>query len=208
MDCLDRTNVVQGVFSRYVAHEQLQQLDLIPKPINTNTQRSAFEKFPEELEKVFREGWTDNADVMSYLYTGTPALKTDFTRTGKRTYKGAMNDGINSVTRYFINNFTDGYYHDCLDIATLRLNANSALKERKTISPIKLSFFMTFVMTLLAKFLVEEFVLPPQHLLEGGLYTMKQRVLHSLVVFGTFMTGIYFIANNGRKFIDDASRFV
>ena len=23
MDCLDRTNVVQGVFSRYVAHEQL-----------------------------------------------------------------------------------------------------------------------------------------------------------------------------------------
>lgn len=24
MDCLDRTNVVQGVFSRFVAHEQLQ----------------------------------------------------------------------------------------------------------------------------------------------------------------------------------------
>ena len=30
MDCLDRTNVVQGVFSRYVAFEQLHQLNLIP----------------------------------------------------------------------------------------------------------------------------------------------------------------------------------
>lgn len=83
--------------------------------------RGAFEKFPDSLEAVFREGWTDNADVMSYLYTGTPALKTDFTRTGKRTYKGAFNDGVNSVTRYYINNFTDGHYHDCLDIATFKL---------------------------------------------------------------------------------------
>ena len=80
---------------------------------------SPFAKFAPALEDVFRDGWTNNADVMSYLYTGTPALKTDFTRTGKRTYKGGIADGINSVTRYYINNFTDGYYHDCLDIATL-----------------------------------------------------------------------------------------
>ena len=83
--------------------------------------RGAFEKFPPDLEFNFRNGWTNNADVMSYLYTGTPALKTDFTRTGKRTMRGALDDGINSLTRYFINNFTDGYYHDCLDIATCRL---------------------------------------------------------------------------------------
>ena len=155
MDCLDRTNVVQGVFSRYVAHEQLQMLNLIPKPVNTRSQRSPFEKFPEKLENVFREGWTDNADVMSYLYTGTPALKTDFTRTGKRTYKGAMNDGINSVTRYFINNFTDGYYHDCLDLSTLAMTATSKLRERKAISPMKLSLMMTILMTFMAKYLVE-----------------------------------------------------
>jgi hypothetical protein len=70
------------------------------------------------LEKIFRESWTDNADTMSILYSGTPALKTDFTRTGKRTYPGAINDGVNSVTRYYINNFTDGYYTDCLDFFT------------------------------------------------------------------------------------------
>jgi hypothetical protein len=205
MDCLDRTNVVQGVFSRFVAHEQLQQLNLIPKPVNTRSQRSAFEKFPDLLENVFREGWTDNADVMSYLYTGTPALKTDFTRTGKRTYKGAMNDGINSVTRYFINNFTDGYYHDCLDLSTLQLSATSKLKERKAISPIKISLMVIVMMTMFAKYFVEEHVLPP--MLESG-YSAKQRTLQVLVILGTIMTGLYFIGQNGRKFIDDSSRYV
>ena len=57
-------------------------MDLVDLP----SKLSPFEKFPEPLEEVFREGWTNNADIMSYLYTGTPALKTDFTRTGKRTY--------------------------------------------------------------------------------------------------------------------------
>lgn len=56
-----------------------------------------FEKFFPALEEAFREGWTMNADVISILYTGTPALKTDFTRTGKRTWKGALNDGRNSI---------------------------------------------------------------------------------------------------------------
>ena len=62
---------------------------------------------------------------MSYLYTGTPALKTDFTRTGKRTHQGAINDGINAVTRYYINNFLNDYYIDCLNMSTLKINAKS-----------------------------------------------------------------------------------
>jgi hypothetical protein len=53
---------------------------------------------------------------MSLLYAGTPALKTDFTRTGKRTIWGELNDGKVSITRYYINNFTDGYNHDCIDL--------------------------------------------------------------------------------------------
>ena len=69
------------------------------------------------MEQRFRNAWTDNADRCSLLYTGTPALKTDFTRTGKRTKLGAINDGWNSITRYFINNFKDGYNCDCLDLS-------------------------------------------------------------------------------------------
>ncbi len=56
-----------------------------------------FEKFADNLEEAFREAWTNNADRISILYTGTPALKTDFTRTGKRTFKGAINDGVNAI---------------------------------------------------------------------------------------------------------------
>ncbi|XP_026192045.1 uncharacterized protein LOC34620531 [Cyclospora cayetanensis] len=45
---------------------------------------------------------------------GTPALKTDFTRTGKRCLWGALMDAKNSCCRYFLNNFSDGFKEDCL----------------------------------------------------------------------------------------------
>jgi hypothetical protein len=92
MDCLDRTNVVQSVLSRNIAHRQLWKMNIQGEP-----RGEPFEKFNTNLEEAFREAWTENADRISILYTGTPALKTDFTRTGKRTMKGAINDGINSI---------------------------------------------------------------------------------------------------------------
>jgi len=33
------------------------------------------------------------------MYSGTGALKNDFTRTGKRTFIGILNDGSNSAIR-------------------------------------------------------------------------------------------------------------
>lgn len=61
------------------------------------------------LEYLFKNIWADNGDICSIEYSGTGALKTDFTRTGKRTIVGAMQDGYNSGMRYFKNNFIDGY---------------------------------------------------------------------------------------------------
>ena len=52
--------------------------------------------------------WSDHANFISIAYSGTGALKTDFTRTGKRTRKGLLEDGWNSVVRYLKNNFFDG----------------------------------------------------------------------------------------------------
>ena len=52
--------------------------------------------------------WSDHANFISIAYSGTGALKTDFTRTGKRTRKGLLEDGWNSVMRYIKNNFFDG----------------------------------------------------------------------------------------------------
>ena len=99
-----------------------------------------FEKFIAPLEEAFREAWTDNADTISILYTGTPALKTDFTRTGKRTWKGALDDGKNAIQRYYINNFCDGYNHDCLDVALGKLEPSVKLEKKGFFTPLKFTF--------------------------------------------------------------------
>ena len=46
--------------------------------------------------------------MISIAYSGTGALKTDFTRTGERTKMGPLEDGYNSIMRYLKNNFFDG----------------------------------------------------------------------------------------------------
>jgi phosphatidylinositol 4-phosphatase len=61
------------------------------------------------FEQMFKEIWADHADIISTQYSGTGALKTDFTRTGKRTKAGLLRDGINSAVRYYKNNFADGF---------------------------------------------------------------------------------------------------
>lgn len=54
--------------------------------------------------------------MVSIQYSGTGALKTDFTRTGKRTKMGLFRDGVNSLTRYYKNNFADGFRQDAIDL--------------------------------------------------------------------------------------------
>ena len=75
-----------------------------------------FEELPRELEDTFREFWTDNANRLSVLYSGTGALKVDFTRYGKRSRAGELEDGKRAVSRYFINNFYDTYNQNALDL--------------------------------------------------------------------------------------------
>ncbi|KAK3828789.1 MAG: SacI homology domain-containing protein [Benniella sp.] len=108
MDCLDRTNVVQSVISRWVLTRQLQELGILAPG-------EQFESH-EQFEHLFRNVWADNADIVSCAYSGTGALKTDFTRTGRRTKAGALRDFQNSVVRYVKNNFLDGTRQDAYDL--------------------------------------------------------------------------------------------
>jgi hypothetical protein len=62
--------------------------------------------------------WADHGDTVSCAYAGTGALKSDYTRTGKRSQAGALQDGYNSVMRYVKNNFFDGDRQDSYDILT------------------------------------------------------------------------------------------
>ena len=108
MDCLDRTNVVQSMLGRWALTNQLIDAGVLRHGETANDDR--------EFEDLFRNIWADNADVVSKSYSGTGALKTDFTRTGKRTRAGALQDLNNSITRYVRNNFMDGPRQDGFDV--------------------------------------------------------------------------------------------
>ncbi|EPS38751.1 hypothetical protein H072_7471 [Dactylellina haptotyla CBS 200.50] len=108
MDCLDRTNVIQSMLGKFFLTKQLLELGVLK-------QTEKIENFPA-FDFIFRNIWADNADVVSRAYSGTGALKTDFTRTGKRTASGALQDGVNSLTRYYLNNFADGPRQDAYDL--------------------------------------------------------------------------------------------
>lgn len=111
MDNLDRTNVVMSLFARRATLQSLGLHDETTKQ-TTNVLNSPYDAF----ELVFKHAWADNADYVSKMYAGTGALKTDFTRTGQRTLAGAVQDGVNSLTRYYLNNFADGVRQDAYDL--------------------------------------------------------------------------------------------
>ncbi|KAI9889292.1 MAG: hypothetical protein M1814_005599 [Vezdaea aestivalis] len=108
MDCLDRTNVVQSMLARRTLTRMMQEAGVL---------RPGQEVADDaEFEILFRNTWADNADAVSKTYSGTGALKTDFTRTGQRTKAGALQDLNNSITRYAMNNFRDGPRQDGFDL--------------------------------------------------------------------------------------------
>lgn len=108
MDCLDRTNVVQSVLAHWVLQQEFETAGVISSgDIWENDKKLLFE---------FQNFWADNADAVSCAYSGTGALKTDFTRTGNRTKVGALNDLMNSLSRYYQNNLTDGPRQDSYDL--------------------------------------------------------------------------------------------
>ncbi|CAG0893390.1 unnamed protein product [Cyprideis torosa] len=114
IDCLDRTNVVQSLLARRNLQLVFEELEIWNRKF---AQHDPTEEFPDDVfEKTFRAIWADNADMISVQYSGTGALKTDFTRTGKRTYWGLLQDGVNSAKRYYLNNFSDGTRLDAHDV--------------------------------------------------------------------------------------------
>ena len=124
MDCLDRTNVVQSIFGRYALFNELTGIvtpddnskKLLPHEMSKAFRMDALTLPWKSGEVHHRALWADNADAISRLYAGTPALKRDFTRTGRRTKLGALDDGINSLQRYYLNNFMDADRQEGVDL--------------------------------------------------------------------------------------------
>ncbi|KAK6324224.1 hypothetical protein J4Q44_G00065630 [Coregonus suidteri] len=108
MDCLDRTNVIQSMLARRSIQSQLQRMGVLHLAQRIEEQA--------DFEKIYKNAWADNANACAKQYAGTGALKTDFTRTGKRTQMGLVMDGVNSAIRYYKNNFSDGFRQDSIDL--------------------------------------------------------------------------------------------
>ncbi|KRX75587.1 Phosphatidylinositide phosphatase SAC1, partial [Trichinella sp. T6] len=89
MDCLDRTNVVQSMIAKRSLECQFQSMKIL------RSGDSLF-RYPA-FESIYRNLWADNGDACSVQYAGTAALKSDFTRTGKRTFAGLALDGYNAL---------------------------------------------------------------------------------------------------------------
>lgn len=103
MDCLDRTNVVQSALAQFVLSRQLADQGF---SINLSTDAST---------TWFNTLWADNGDAVSKAYTGTSALKGDYTRTRKRNAFGALTDLSLTLTRYYHNLFNDFFAQAAID---------------------------------------------------------------------------------------------
>ncbi|KAF2756827.1 hypothetical protein EJ05DRAFT_466054 [Pseudovirgaria hyperparasitica] len=101
MDCLDRTNVVQSATGRAALETQLSYLN-IKIDLQTDPRTSWFNTL-----------WADNGDAVSKQYSGTAALKGDYTRTRKRQISGALTDFGLTLTRYY-NNIVNDYFAQAL----------------------------------------------------------------------------------------------
>ncbi len=108
VDCLDRTNVAQTALAGAVLRRQLAKLGVFgPEDV---------EDLPKETSLGFRALWANNGDALSRQYAGTKALKGDYTRTGERNLSGMMKDGVNSASRYYLNQFKDAFRQAAIDV--------------------------------------------------------------------------------------------
>jgi phosphatidylinositol 4-phosphatase len=183
MDCLDRTNVVQSVLARRALLAQFKDFEIVPSETGED-----FGPFGDAMVGIFRNVWADNADAISTQYSGTGALKTDFTRTGKRSPMGALQDGINSALRYYFGNFTDGHRQDALNLLFGAYKVSpSNYSSPFSISPsdpIKIILLWALILLILLFFLSAHFNYNSGLILSASLIVA---ILH-------------YIRNNGKRF--------
>ncbi|KAG2456399.1 SYNJ1 protein, partial [Polypterus senegalus] len=109
LDCLDRTNSVQGYIGLEMLSKQLEEMGLTEKP-----------QLVARFVEVFRSMWSVNGDSISKIYAGTGALEG----------KAKLKDGARSVTRTIQNNFFDSSKQEAIDILRLGSTLNSDLADK------------------------------------------------------------------------------
>ncbi|RMX42694.1 hypothetical protein pdam_00011856 [Pocillopora damicornis] len=145
-----------------------------------------------------RRIWADNADACSVQYAGTGALKTDFTRTGKRSTLGALKDGFNSAVRYYKNNFADGFRQDSIDLflGNYVVDSNEGISKPSPLEILRDWRFMALPMILLLGFSM--FVISV--LIPSTDYGVQ--FLYVLFWGGAVMMTLYVVLYFGNEYVD------
>lgn len=191
MDCLDRTNVVQSMLGRWVLQRQLELNNYL------SSAGQPWELVDPDFNLFFQSFWADNADAVSNAYSGTGALKTDYTRTGKRTKMGALQDLNNSITRYYLNNLRDGHRQDAYDLflgnyRPFRDSINSPFVDKR--SP----YIQLLPYIIGASFFV---LLSLLFWPTGSLLSWKNIFIVSGCLY-VFLKNAYYLVKNGYQFVD------
>lgn len=195
IDNLDRTNVIQSVFARQFLLKILYKFKLSEMPHG-----DPFEEFIPAFEKTYKIVWGDNGDILSTEYSGTNALKRDFTRTGKRTLAGNIDDGINTCKRFYLNNFCDGYSQDAHDyfLGTIHPKKNN-FKKHSTMF-VNLLLLGCIIMSLLLYSMSISFSMPKDHENSFGKIIFK-----GLVFIGILVLNVTSFLNSFKNSVIDLS---
>ncbi|CAB4254746.1 similar to Saccharomyces cerevisiae YKL212W SAC1 Phosphatidylinositol phosphate (PtdInsP) phosphatase involved in hydrolysis of PtdIns[4]P [Maudiozyma barnettii] len=191
MDCLDRTNVVQSVLAHWVLQRELQTANVL------KDENDLWES-DKKLLSLFQNLWADNADAVSFSYSGTGALKTDFTRTGKRTKAGAFNDFVNSASRYYQNNLTDGPRQDSYDLFLGNFQPNTSSLGRSPFSDNRPSYIQTLPTIIYAALTVfgATIFFPKYH------FTSFKNLMFFLTATFILVLSGKFVIRNGMQFVN------
>ncbi|WFD20468.1 phosphoinositide 5-phosphatase [Malassezia caprae] len=113
-DCLDRTNLVQGLLSQAVLRDWQQSLCNVPgEPAQAAWARHVL----GALGAAHRELWAENGDALSVINTGTGSLNAHFARTGaKKGWTGLLSDAAKSASRMYVNHFQDSSKQEAIDL--------------------------------------------------------------------------------------------
>ncbi|KAL6939063.1 hypothetical protein ACO0OL_000686 [Hanseniaspora opuntiae] len=200
MDCLDRTNVVQSVLAGWQLQKQLTTLLGLPLSHDGNILNFPMTwKEDKEFLYDFQNLWADNADFVSLSYSGTGALKTDFTRTGKRTKQGALQDLKNSISRYLKNNYKDGQRQDGYDLILGNFKPysySSSLSPFEDRRPFVVQVIPS-VLYISALVLVTTFLKP----FKGSVGNVKNTSIMSVSVL-TIVVCLRYCIKNGMQFVN------
>ena len=109
LDSLDRTNVVMG---RIAWRALRQQLATVGVTITLDYD----DTLPSDLLQSFNNLWADTGDMLSRQYTGTRSTISSVTRHGRRGFGGLVEQGLNSLRRFYEANVEDGMKQEVIDL--------------------------------------------------------------------------------------------